>query len=251
MPHDALGRLGGARGDPRARGRPRRPRPPGRGTRLTPPAPGGPRFGATLLLTALSLSTFPGATAPATRAAGSRSPPSASSWAGLGPRSRPASSRSRLTRIRSSPPPRRPRGVPLLAVVALAFLESAFARRLRAGRLAPSRPARHVHVRVSSSSRPVPRSRPPSAAEPLALLLRGPVDPLFVNALGMTAAERTRDAALTFLGRGSSSCSRSTCSRLSLDPEGRDRLLLWACAEEPPRCSSARGPLPTARSGFP
>ncbi len=46
----------------------------------------------------------------------------------------------------------------------------------------------------------------------------------------MTAAERTRDAALAFLGLVLLLLALDAFARLSLDPGGRDRLLLWACA---------------------
>jgi len=66
--------------------------------------------------------------------------------------------------------------------------------------------------------------------ETLYLLLHGRADPLVVNALGMTAASRTRDAVLTFLGLVLLLLALDVFSRLSLDAEGRDRLLLFACA---------------------
>ncbi len=66
--------------------------------------------------------------------------------------------------------------------------------------------------------------------ETLWLLRHGRVDPLVVNVLGMTAAERTRDAALAFLGLLLLLLALDAFARLSLDPGGRDRLLLWACA---------------------
>lgn len=61
------------------------------------------------------------------------------------------------------------------------------------------------------------------------LLLHGRVDPLVVNVLGMTAAERTRDAALVFLGLLLLLLALDAFARLALDPAGRDRLLLWTC----------------------
>jgi hypothetical protein len=66
--------------------------------------------------------------------------------------------------------------------------------------------------------------------ETLYLLLRGRVDPLPVNALGMTAAERSRDAVLTFLGLVLLLLALEVFSRLSLTPEGRGRLLLATAA---------------------
>jgi len=66
--------------------------------------------------------------------------------------------------------------------------------------------------------------------ETLWLLLHGRVDPLVVNILGMTAAERTRDAALVFLGLLLLLLALDAFSRLALDPAGRDRLLLFACS---------------------
>ncbi len=46
----------------------------------------------------------------------------------------------------------------------------------------------------------------------------------------MTAAERARDATLAFLGLVLLLLALDVFSRLSLDPEGRDRLLLWVSA---------------------
>jgi hypothetical protein len=46
----------------------------------------------------------------------------------------------------------------------------------------------------------------------------------------MTAAERTRDAALVFLGLLLLLLALDAFARLALDPAGRDRLLLWTCA---------------------
>ena len=68
----------------------------------------------------------------------------------------------------------------------------------------------------------------------------------------MTAAERTRDAALAFLGLVLLLLALDAFARLSLDPEGRDRLLLWTCAggaARPPR--GGGGPLPPARPAAP
>ncbi|MGZ6972276.1 MAG: hypothetical protein ACXVID_11470, partial [Thermoanaerobaculia bacterium] len=66
--------------------------------------------------------------------------------------------------------------------------------------------------------------------ETLYLLLRGRVDPLPVNVLGMTAAERSRDAVLTFLGLVLLLLALDVFSRLSLTSEGRGRLLLATAA---------------------
>jgi len=66
--------------------------------------------------------------------------------------------------------------------------------------------------------------------ETLYLLLRGRIDPLPLNRLGMTAAERSRDAILTFLGLALLLLALEVFSRLSLTPEGRDRLLLATAA---------------------
>jgi O-antigen ligase len=66
--------------------------------------------------------------------------------------------------------------------------------------------------------------------ETLYLLLRGRVDPLPINALGMTAASRSRDAILTFLGLVLLLLALDVFSRLSLTSEGRDRLLLATAA---------------------
>lgn len=66
--------------------------------------------------------------------------------------------------------------------------------------------------------------------ETLYLLLRGRIDPLPVNALGMTAAERSRAAILTFLGLVLLLLALEVFSRLSFTPEGRGRLLLATAA---------------------
>ncbi len=66
--------------------------------------------------------------------------------------------------------------------------------------------------------------------ETLWLLLSGRTDPHVVNALGMTSAERARDALLAFLGLLLLLLALDAFSRLSLDPDGRDRLLLFASA---------------------
>ena len=66
--------------------------------------------------------------------------------------------------------------------------------------------------------------------ETLYLLFRGRVDPLPVNALGMTAAARSRDAILTFLGLALLLLALEVFSRLSVTSGGRDRLLLATAA---------------------
>jgi hypothetical protein len=121
-------------------------------------------------------------------------------------------------------------GAPLLPAVALAALGSALARRLARGE--PSLLPAKLVVFASGFLVLAGASAAASSVrgETLFLLIRGRVDPLVVNVLGMTAAERTRDAALAFLGLVLLLLALDAFARLSLDPEGRDRLLLWSCA---------------------
>ncbi len=121
-------------------------------------------------------------------------------------------------------------GAALLPAIAFAFLGSALARRLARGEASFLPPKlltfASAFLVLAAGSALASSVR----GETLALLLRGRADPLFVNVLGMTAAERTRDAALVFLGLVLLLLALDVFSRLSLDPEGRDRLLLWTCA---------------------
>ncbi len=121
-------------------------------------------------------------------------------------------------------------GAPLLPVLAFAALGSALARRL----LRDERSLLPPKLVVFASAFLVLAGGSAVASsvrgETLFLLLRGRVDPLVVNVLGMTAAERTRDAALVFLGVVLLLLALDAFARLSLDPDGRDRLLLWVAA---------------------
>lgn len=121
-------------------------------------------------------------------------------------------------------------GAPLLPAVALAALGSALARRL--ARAEPSLLPPKIVVFAAAFLALAGGSAVASSVrgETLFLLIRGRVDPLVVNVLGMTAAERTRDAALAFLGLVLLLLALEAFARLSLDPEGRDRLLLWTCS---------------------
>lgn len=231
MSHDALGGLGGARSDPGASGR----RPdvraaPGRGTRLTPPRRAALAFGATLFLTALSLWTVPDTAAPATRAAlvALAAAGLALGWA------RPALATC-LVAAGAPLGAGLPRllgdhgGAPVLPALAFAALGSALARRQARGEPSPLPPKlvtfASAFLALAAGSAIASSIR----GETLYLLLNGRVDPLVVNVLGMTAAERTRDAALVFLGLLLLLLALDAFARLSLDPQGRNRLLLFAC----------------------
>ncbi len=232
MSHDAVGGLRGARGDPRARGGgPLVRASAGGGTRLSPPRRAALAFGATLLLTALSVWTFPGAAAPATRAAGL-----ALAVIGLFLGWRRPALATCLVAAATPLATGLPRllgdhgGAALLPAIAFAFLGSALARRLARGEASVLPPKlltfASAFLVLAAGSALASSIR----GETLALLFRGRAEPLFVNALGMTAAERTRDATLAFLGLVLLLLALDAFSRLSLDPEGRDRLLLWTCA---------------------
>jgi O-antigen ligase len=119
-------------------------------------------------------------------------------------------------------------GAPVLTALALAVLGSAlagsWARDERS--LLPARLRRFAvaFLVLAAGSAAASAAR----GETLYLLLRGRVDPLPVNVLGMTAAERSRDAILTFLGLVLLLLALEVFSRLSFTPEGRDRLLFAA-----------------------
>lgn len=117
-------------------------------------------------------------------------------------------------------------GAPVLSAVALALLGSALAGALfRAeASVLPPRMLRFAGAFLALSAASAAASI--ARGETLYLLLHGRVDPLSVNALGMTAAERSRAAILTFLGLVLLLVALEVFSRLSLLPEGRDRLLL-------------------------
>lgn len=121
-------------------------------------------------------------------------------------------------------------GAALVPTIALAALGSALARRL--ARREPSLLPTKIVTFASAFLVLAAGSALASCVrgETLYLLVRGRVDPLVVNVLGMTAAERTRDAALAFLGLVLLLLALDSFSRLWLDPDGRDRLLLWTCA---------------------
>ena len=121
-------------------------------------------------------------------------------------------------------------GAPVLTALALAVLGSTLAGSWARGELSllPPRLRRFavafLVLAAGSAAASVARG------ETLYLLLRGRIDPLPVNALGMTAAERSRDAILTFLGLVLLLLALEVFSRLSLTPEGRDRLLFATAA---------------------
>lgn len=121
-------------------------------------------------------------------------------------------------------------GAPVLAALALAVLGSTLAGSWARGErsLFPPRIRRFAGaflvLAAGSAAASVARG------ETLYLLLRGRIDPLPVNTLGMTAAERSRDAILTFLGLVLLLLALEVFSRLSFTPEGRDRLLFATAA---------------------
>jgi hypothetical protein len=120
-------------------------------------------------------------------------------------------------------------GAPLLPAVAVAALGAALARRVARGEpsLLPARLVTFASAFLALAAGSALASS--VRGETLYLLVRGRVDPLVVNSLGMTAAGRTRDAALVFLGLALLFLALDVFSRLSLDSGGRDRLLLWTC----------------------
>jgi hypothetical protein len=121
-------------------------------------------------------------------------------------------------------------GAPVLTALALAVLGSTLAASLAKGErsLLPPRLRRFAGaflvLAAGSAAASIARG------ETLYLLVRGRIDPLPVNALGMTAAERSRDAILTFLGLVLLLLALEVFSRLSLTPGGRGRLLFATAA---------------------
>jgi hypothetical protein len=121
-------------------------------------------------------------------------------------------------------------GAPVLTALALAVLGStlagSWARDERS--LLPPRVRRFavafLVLAAGSAAASIARG------ETLYLLLRGRIDPLPVNGLGMTATERSRDAILTFLGLALLLLALEVFSRLSFTPEGRDQLLFATAA---------------------
>ncbi|MDL2719130.1 MAG: O-antigen ligase family protein, partial [Acidobacteriota bacterium] len=121
-------------------------------------------------------------------------------------------------------------GAPALAALGLAVLGSALAGSWANGErsLLPPRLRQFAGAFLVLAAGSAVASI--ARGETLYLLLRGRIDPLSVNALGMTAAERSRDAILTFLGLVLLLLALEVFSRLSLTPEGRDRLLFATAA---------------------
>ena len=121
-------------------------------------------------------------------------------------------------------------GAPVLAALALAVLGSALAGSVARGErsLLPPRLLRFAAAFLALAALSAAASV--ARGETLYLLFRGRVDPLPVNALGMTAAERSRDAILTFLGLVLLLLALEVFTRFSRTPEDRDRLLLATAA---------------------
>jgi O-antigen ligase len=121
-------------------------------------------------------------------------------------------------------------GAPVLTALALAVFGGALSGALARGERSVLPP------RLLSSALPFLALAAGSAVasiargETLALLLHGRIDPLPVNALGMTAAERSRDAVLTFLGLALLLLGLEVFSRLSRAAGSRSALLLAASA---------------------
>jgi O-antigen ligase len=121
-------------------------------------------------------------------------------------------------------------GAPVLYALGLAVLGSALAGALRHDErsLLPPRLLRFAGAFLALAALSAAASV--ARGETLYLLFRGRVDPLPLNALGMTAAGRSRDAILAFLGLVLLLLALEVFSRLSLTSEGRDRLLLATAA---------------------
>ena len=181
VPDDALGGLGGARGDPRPRrGRAHVRSAPGGGTRLTPARRGALAFGATIVLWPSPSGRF--RTSPRARHARGHARPlgrgaraRCSAPRSRPARSRPGAARHRASRASSATAPGRP------------LLAARRARRARKRARAPPRPRRDVappapllEIRrgVSRPRRRLGRRASVARGETLYLLIRGRVDPL-------------------------------------------------------------------------
>jgi O-antigen ligase len=121
-------------------------------------------------------------------------------------------------------------GAPVLAALAFAVLGSALAGSIARGEtsLLPPRLLRYAAAFLTLAAFSAAASV--ARGETLYLLFRGRVDPLPVNALGMTAAERTHDAILTFLGLALLLLALEVFTRFFRSPEDRDRLLFATAA---------------------
>ena len=121
-------------------------------------------------------------------------------------------------------------GAPALAALALAVLGSALAGSVARGERSPLPPGLLRFAAAFLALAAVSAAASVARGETLYLLFRGRVDPLPVNTLGMTAAERSRDAILTFLGLVLLLLALEVFTRLSRTPEDRDHLLLATAA---------------------
>jgi O-antigen ligase len=121
-------------------------------------------------------------------------------------------------------------GAPALAALALAVLGSALAGSVARGERSPLPPGLLRFAAAFLALAAVSAAASVARGETLYLLFRGRVDPLPVNALGMTAAERSRDAILTFLGLVLLLLALEVFTRFSRSPEDRDRLLFATTA---------------------
>jgi len=121
-------------------------------------------------------------------------------------------------------------GAPVLAAVALAVLGGALAGSLARGErsILPPRLLRFAAAFLALAAFSAAASV--ARGETLYLLFRGRVDPLPVNALGMTAAERSRGAVLTFLGLVLLLLALEVFTRYSRTSGDRDRLLFATAA---------------------
>ncbi len=121
-------------------------------------------------------------------------------------------------------------GAPVLTALALATLGTALAGFRSRGDASPLPPLLRkfatwfLVLAAASAAASIARG------ETLYLLFRGRIDPLPLNALGMTAADRSRDAVLAFLGLVLLLFAVDVFSRVCLAPGGRDRLLLALAA---------------------
>ncbi len=121
-------------------------------------------------------------------------------------------------------------GPPVLAALALAVLGSALAGSISRGEdsLLPLSLRRYAAAFLTLAAFSAAASV--ARGETLYLLFRGRVEPLSVNTLGMTAADRSRAAILTFLGLVLLLVALEVFARFSRSSPDADRLLLATVA---------------------
>lgn len=120
--------------------------------------------------------------------------------------------------------------VPFVPLVAVSLLAGVLARRRRDGEESalPSSVSRWggAFLVVAAASALASALR----GETLYLLLRGGASPVFLNALGMTAGERTREAVVLFAVLASLWAALDAFGALALEERGRERLALALAA---------------------